>query len=70
MAVNKVVYDGRILIDLTGVTVTPDTLAEGVTAYDAAGRLIVGRAKFNGGGSDNKAICGEAVCGAVTCGAT
>ena len=42
MAVNKVVYGGEILIDTSGVTVTKDTLAEGVTALNAAGEEIVG----------------------------
>lgn len=46
MAVNKVVYNGEILIDLTGLTVTPETLAEGVVAMNAAGELIVGTAKI------------------------
>lgn len=46
MGVNKIVYGGRTLIDLTGVTVTPDTLAEGVTAYDAKGNLIIGVARI------------------------
>ena len=31
---NKVVYDGEVLIDLTADTVTPDKLAEGITAHD------------------------------------
>ena len=42
MAVNKVVYGGRTLIDLTSDTVTAETLAEGVTAHGANGELIVG----------------------------
>lgn len=42
MAVNKVTYGGETLIDLTGDTVTADTLAEGVTAHDASGAEIVG----------------------------
>lgn len=42
MAVNKVVYDGDTLIDLTGDTVTPETLAAGATAHDKAGNPIVG----------------------------
>ncbi len=46
MAVNKVVYDGKVLIDLTGLTITPETLAEGVIAINAAGEIIVGTAKF------------------------
>ena len=42
MAVNKVVYAGSTLIDLTGITVTPSTLARGVTAIAADGSLITG----------------------------
>lgn len=42
MAVNKVVYDGKTLIDLSGDSVTPETLAEGVTAHAASGERIVG----------------------------
>lgn len=43
MAVSKVVLaDGRTLIDLTGVTVAPDTLAQGATALDKSGNLITG----------------------------
>lgn len=42
MAVNKVVYDGNTLIDLTGDTVAPETLAAGATAHDRAGNPIVG----------------------------
>lgn len=48
MANNKVqLSDGTVLLDLTGDTVTPETLAAGVTAHDAAGNRIVG----TGGGS-------------------
>lgn len=42
MAVNRVVYDGVTLVDLTSDTVTPDTLMAGVTAHDAAGNEITG----------------------------
>lgn len=42
MAVNQVIYDGETLIDLTNDTVTPETLAEGVTAHDAKGNIVVG----------------------------
>ena len=46
MGVNKVVYNGkdgaRTLIDLTGDSVTPETLAKGVTAHDASGNVING----------------------------
>ena len=42
MGVNKIIYDGEILIDLTGCSVTPDMLGEGITAFDAAGEPITG----------------------------
>ena len=42
MAVNKVVYAGKTLVDLTGDTVTPNALAQGVTAHDASGEEITG----------------------------
>lgn len=42
MAVNKVIYDGNTLIDLTEDTVTADQLKTGVTAHDAAGNRITG----------------------------
>lgn len=51
MAVNKVVYAGETLVDLTNDTVTPETLAKGATAHDASGAVIVGT-MATGGGSD------------------
>lgn len=43
MANNKIqLANGDVLLDLTGDSVTPDTLLEGVTAHDAAGEPIVG----------------------------
>ena len=42
MAVNKVAFGTNTLIDLTGDSVTPETLAEGVTAHGADGNVIVG----------------------------
>lgn len=65
MAINKVVYDGRVLIDLTGINVTPETLAEGVIAINAAGEIIVGTAKF---GNDTTAELGIAVLGKMKLG--
>lgn len=44
MAINKIVYDGNTLIDLTSDTVTAGDLAEGVTAHDRSGTLITGTA--------------------------
>ena len=43
MANNKVqLSDGTVLLDLTGDTVTPETLMAGVIAHNAAGERIVG----------------------------
>ena len=47
MAVNKVVYGGQTLVDLTADTVTAATLAEGVTAHDKSGAKITGTMKAN-----------------------
>lgn len=47
--VNKVVYGGTTLIDLTDATCTADKILQGYTAYGASGEKLVGTA--SGGGS-------------------
>lgn len=42
MGINKIVYGGRTLIDITDLTVTPQTLSPGVTAINSKGEKIVG----------------------------
>ena len=42
MGVSKIVYGGNTLIDLTADTVTPDKLAAGAVAHNAAGERITG----------------------------
>lgn len=42
MGINKVIYNGQVLIDLTSSTVTPETLLEGVVAFNSSGDKIVG----------------------------
>ena len=42
MEINKVVYNGNTLIDLTGDTVTPEVMLAGYTAHDASGEEIEG----------------------------
>ena len=39
---NKIDFNGQTLIDLTSDTVTPETLANGVTAHNASGVVITG----------------------------
>lgn len=46
MAVSKIVYDGRALIDLTADTFTADALLSGTTAHDKAGNAITGALTF------------------------
>lgn len=45
MGVSKVDFAGNTLVDLTGDSVTPDTLLEGATAHNAAGDQIAGAMK-------------------------
>ena len=42
MAVNKVVFNGQVQIDLTNDTVTADKLLSGYTAHGKDGNSIIG----------------------------
>lgn len=42
MSVSKIVYGNRTLIDLTGDTVTEETLLKGCQAHGADGTIIIG----------------------------
>ena len=44
MAVNKVVFGNKVVIDLTDDTVIEDVLLSGYTAHTAAGNIITGTA--------------------------
>ena len=61
MAVNKVVINDKTAIDLTGDTVTPSDLVEGVTAHDATGMQITGTRPATSGTdtSDATATAGD-----------
>lgn len=56
MGVSKVEYNNETLIDVSNDTVTPSTLAEGVTAHDSNGDLIVGTMNPEGGSSSGSGI--------------
>ena len=45
MGVNKVVFGAVAILDISDSTVTPETLGEGVTAYDKTGEMIIGTMK-------------------------
>ena len=47
MAINKVIYGGETLIDLTGDTVTADKMLAGVTAHDKSGTVITGACPYD-----------------------
>ena len=62
--INKVVFGGETLIDLTGDSVTPETLATGTTAHDKSGAPIVGTAELGGiDTSDANAAAGDLASG-------
>lgn len=48
VAINKVVYGGKTLIDLTGDSVTAVGLLDGITAHDKSGGQITGVVSNNG----------------------
>lgn len=57
MAVSKVeLTNGDVLIDLTEDTVTPETLAEGVTAHDKSGAAITGTIPIVRGGVSQEVV--------------
>lgn len=59
MAINKVVYGGNTLIDLTADTITPDKLTEGVTAHDKSGAVITGTNTYDADTQDATAAVAE-----------
>lgn len=59
MAINKVVYGNRTLIDLTSDTVDAAHLLEGVKAHDKSGNVIVGENTFDADTSDATAAVAE-----------
>lgn len=52
MGINKVVYGGKTLIDLTGDTVTADKLLSGITAHGKDGELVTGKCAFDVNSND------------------
>ena len=63
MACNKVVYGSETLIDLTSDTVSPDKLAQGITAHDKSGEVITGTSTKDSDTSDATAAVGEVLDG-------
>lgn len=63
MAVSKVVYGGKTLIDLTGDTVTADKLLSGITAHGKDGELVTGACTFDVDSNDATAAVAEILIG-------
>ncbi|WP_304428661.1 hypothetical protein [uncultured Duncaniella sp.] len=59
MAINKVIYGGNTLIDLTGDSVTKDKLLAGYTAHDKSGEVIEGTCLFDVDSTDATATAAE-----------
>ena len=70
MAINKVIYGGETLIDLTGDTVTADKILSGFTAHDKGGEPITGTCDrlpsfVMGGKAGKNLISGYGIAGQV-----
>ena len=61
--VNKVIYGGRTLIDLTSDTVTADKILTGFTAHDKSGAAITGSCTFDADTKDANATAAELLVG-------
>jgi len=57
--VNKVIVNGITKIDLTGDTVTADTLIKGATAHDKSGAPITGTNEWDSNTTDATATAAE-----------
>lgn len=63
MSINKVVYGGKTLIDLTGDTVTADKVLEGFTTHDKSGASITGTCTFDVNSGDATVAVAEMLTG-------
>lgn len=61
--VNKVIYGGKTLIDLTGDTVTADKMLTGYTAHDKSGATITGTCEFDVNSGDATVAVAEILSG-------
>lgn len=57
--VNKVIYGGRTLIDLTGDTVSADKIMKDFTAHDKSGAVIIGECTYDVDSTDATATVSE-----------
>ena len=62
-AINKVIYGGRVLIDLTSDTVTADKLLAGYKAHGADGNVVNGTCDYDMNTQDANATAAEILSG-------
>lgn len=60
---NKIVINGKTLIDLTSDTVSADKLASGITAHDKSGATITGTNTYDSDTSEDTAAVAEILSG-------
>ena len=65
MAINKIVYGGNTLIDLTSDTVAVENLLSGFTAHDRSGTIITGTCTYNADTSDADVTASEILAGKI-----
>ena len=65
MAINKIVYGGNTLIDLTSDTVAVENLLSGFTAHDRSGTIITGTCTYNADTSDADVTASEILSGKI-----
>lgn len=63
MAINKVIYGGRTLIDLTGDTVTADKILKDFTAHDKGGEQVIGTCPYDVDSTDATVAVAEILSG-------
>ena len=59
MAINKIIYGGNTLIDLTNDTVATNNLLYGKTAHDKSGSIITGQCTYDSDTTDANAMQSE-----------
>lgn len=59
MAINKIIYGGETLIDLTNDTVDASHLLNNITAHDRSGAIITGTCTFDSDTTDATAAAAE-----------
>lgn len=63
--INKVIYGGNTLIDLTSDTVTASDILTGVTAHDKSGAIITGTCSYDADTSNDTATASEILSGST-----